>query len=76
MARLLPEFCLRHNISKVEVLGSVANNRTREGSDLDLLVTFRPGVRQGLEFFAILDSANAIGRYLAECDREAFLRDD
>jgi predicted nucleotidyltransferase len=53
LARLLPGFCLRHNIAKVEVFGSVATNQTREGSDLDLMVTFRPGVRPGLEFFAM-----------------------
>ncbi len=53
LARILPDFCLRHGIARVEVFRSAATGQTRAGSDLDLMVTFQPGVRPGLEFFAM-----------------------
>ena len=58
LARMLPGFCLRHSIARVEVFGSVARDQTREGSDLDLMVTFRPGVRPGT---GVLRHAGGIG---------------
>jgi predicted nucleotidyltransferase len=60
LARMLPGFCHRHSIARVEVFGSVARGETREGSDLDLMVTFRPGVRPGLEFFAMQEELEQI----------------
>ena len=55
VARHLPEFCRRHGIARVEVFGSVARGEEHPGSDLDLMVTFRPGIQPGLEFFALQD---------------------
>ena len=60
LARMLPDFCLRHSIARVEVFGSVARGETRAGSDLDLMVTFRPGARPGLEFFAMQEELEQI----------------
>ncbi len=60
LARILPGFCLRHGIARVEVFGSVARGQTREDSDLDLMVTFRGGVRPGLEFFAMQEELEQI----------------
>lgn len=57
---MLPGFCLRHGIARVEVFGSMARGQTREASDLDLMVTFRPDVRPGLEFFAMQDELEQI----------------
>lgn len=60
LVRILPGFCLRHGIARVEVFGSVATGHIRESSDLDLMVTFRPGVRPGLEFFAMQEELEQI----------------
>jgi predicted nucleotidyltransferase len=51
----LPAFCLSHGIARQEVFGSVATGRALPGSDLDLLVTFQPGVEPGLDFFVMGD---------------------
>jgi hypothetical protein len=56
----LPAFCRRHGISRVEVFGSVAAGEAHPGSDLDLMVTFRPGVEPGLEFFAMQDELEQV----------------
>ena len=55
ITRHLPEFCRRHGIARVEVFGSVATGEASTGSDLDLMVTFLPGIAPGLEFFAMQD---------------------
>jgi predicted nucleotidyltransferase len=60
IARHLPAFCLRHGIARVEVFGSVATGEASAGSDLDLMVTFLPGVAPGLEFFAMQDELEHI----------------
>ena len=51
----VPELCRRHGICRLEVFGSVARGDAVSGSDVDLLVTFRPDVHPGLNFFSIQD---------------------
>lgn len=51
----VPDFCRRHGITRLEVFGSVARGEAHTGSDIDLLVTFRPGIQLGLDFFSIQD---------------------
>lgn len=51
----LPDFCRSHGIARLEVFGSVARREARSGSDVDLLVTFRPEIRPGLNFFGMQD---------------------
>lgn len=51
----VPDFCRRRGIARLEVFGSIARGEPRPGSDVDLLVTFRPEVHPGLDFFAIQD---------------------
>jgi predicted nucleotidyltransferase len=51
----VPDFCRRHGITRLEVFGSVARGLALAGSDLDLLVTFKPGIQLGLDFFSIQD---------------------
>jgi uncharacterized protein len=58
--RHLPAFCQRHGIARVEVFGSVATGKSGPGSDLDLMVTFRPDVRPGLDFFTMQDELEQI----------------
>jgi predicted nucleotidyltransferase len=55
LAQRLPEFCERHGIARVEVFGSVARDEARPGSDVDLMITFRPEVHPRLDFFAMQD---------------------
>ncbi|HTS49155.1 MAG TPA: nucleotidyltransferase domain-containing protein [Bryobacteraceae bacterium] len=49
-SRLAP-FCRSHGISRLEVFGSLARGERRPGGDIDLLVTFQPGVHIGWDFF-------------------------
>ena len=49
-SRLAP-FCIRHDVARLEVFGSLARGEPHRGSDVDLLVTFRPEVHLGWDFF-------------------------
>jgi hypothetical protein len=49
-SRLAP-FCQRHGVSRLEVFGSLARGEPHPGSDIDLLITFRPDVHLGWDFF-------------------------
>ena len=49
-SRVAP-FCRRHRVARLEVFGSLARGEPHRGSDIDLLVTFRPNVRLGWDFF-------------------------
>jgi uncharacterized protein len=60
VTRRIPSFCLRHGIARVEVFGSVAKGEASRGSDLDLMVTFLPGVEPGLDFFSMQDELEEI----------------
>jgi predicted nucleotidyltransferase len=51
-SRLAP-FCQRHGVARMEVFGSLARGEQRPGSDIDLLVTFRPDVHLGWDFFEL-----------------------
>jgi len=55
-SRLAP-FCLRHGIARLEVFGSLARGERHPGSDVDLLVTFRPDVHLGWDFFDLHEEA-------------------
>jgi predicted nucleotidyltransferase len=57
---VLPAFCRRHDISRVEVFGSLARGKAGPGSDVDLMITFRPGARPGLEFFGLEDELKSL----------------
>ena len=57
---LVPEFCRRHGISRLEAFGSVARGEAHAGSDVDLLVTFGPGIQPGLEFFEMADELESM----------------
>jgi len=49
-SRVAP-FCRRHGVARLEVFGSLARGEPHRGSDIDLLVTFRPEVHPGWDFF-------------------------
>mgnify|MGYP006284080653 FL=1 len=49
----LDEVCERHGVARLEVFGSFPRGDADTSSDLDVLVTFKPGVRKGLDFVAL-----------------------
>jgi hypothetical protein len=51
-SRLAP-FCQLHGVARLEVFGSIARGEPHPGSDIDLLVTFRPDVHLGWDFFEL-----------------------
>lgn len=46
-------FCRRNHIRRLSLFGSALRNDLRPGSDVDLLVEFKPGYVPGLRFFAM-----------------------
>ncbi len=49
----LADVCTRYGVERLEVFGSFTRGEAEAGSDLDVLVSFKPGVRAGLEFVAL-----------------------
>ena len=61
IAEVLKPYCLQKGITRVQVFGSVARGQARQGSDLDLIVTFGPGREpHGLEYYAIPEKMEAL----------------
>jgi uncharacterized protein len=54
LRRILPEFCRKHSIARLEVFGSLADGTARPGSDIDFLVTLAPGSVESLLDFVSL----------------------
>jgi predicted nucleotidyltransferase len=57
---ILPAFCRRHEIARAEIFGSLARGEAHAGSDVDIMVTFRPGVRPGLDFFGLQEELSSL----------------
>lgn len=49
----LAELCSRYGVERLEIFGSYARGEASPESDLDILVTFAPNTRIGLEFVAL-----------------------
>ena len=49
----LVELCERYGVARLEVFGSFAEGSAAPDSDVDLLVTFKPASRVGLEFISL-----------------------
>ena len=72
--QLLP-FCRKHPIARLEVFGSVADGTATPASDVDLMVTFDPGVRVGKEFFTMaLELEDILGRRVDLVERASIER--
>lgn len=48
----LADLCKRYGVARLEVFGSFTRGDATPESDLDILATFDPGVRMGIEFGA------------------------
>ncbi len=57
--RLAP-FCKRHGVARLEVFGSFAQGAAQSASDIDLLITFRPEVHLGWNFYALEEELESI----------------
>lgn len=49
----LGELCRRYAVARLEIIGSFARGDAGPESDIDILVTFEPEARIGLEFVAL-----------------------
>ena len=49
----LADCCHRYGVARLETFGSFVTGDAGPESDLDLLVTFKPGAHLGLEFVAL-----------------------
>ena len=45
--------CRKYHVTRLALFGSAAHGEAREDSDLDLLVSFEPGMTPGLGFFML-----------------------
>ncbi len=75
-SRLEP-FCRSHRIARLEVFGSLARGERHPGGDVDLLVTFRPDVPLGWDFFDLhKEIENILGCEVDLLTRRAVERDE
>jgi uncharacterized protein len=58
----IAEFCRRWEITELALFGSVLTNRFHDESDVDFLVTFRPGVPWG--YFDLAKMERELGEIL------------
>lgn len=78
----LAELCLQHGITRLSLFGSVLKGEARPGSDIDLLVEFKPGATPSLlgmasieeELSRLLDGRQVDLRTVQELSR--YFRDD
>jgi uncharacterized protein len=49
----LAELCEEHGVARLEAFGSFVRGDAAPGSDLDILVTFEPGAKGGLNIVAL-----------------------
>lgn len=48
---MIAQICARHHVAELAVFGSTARGDASPNSDIDLLVTFKPGAAVGLVAF-------------------------
>ena len=56
----LVAICERYGVVRLEVFGSLARGEGHAGSDLDILVVFKPGAKVGLEFVGLQQELEAL----------------
>ncbi len=64
--------CEEYGVARLELFGSVARSDATSSSDVDLLVTFKPEVRIGLQFVALQQALESLfGRSIDLLTRES-----
>ena len=56
----IADLCRRYHVVRLEVFGSFVRDDADADSDLDVLVTFEPGARVGLEVVALKQDLEAV----------------
>ena len=56
----IAEFCLRHQIRKLALFGSILRDDFRPDSDVDVLIEFEPDAHVGWEFVSLEDELSQI----------------
>ena len=56
----IAEYCQKWKIERLELFGSILRSDFRKDSDVDFLVTLKPGVRYGLAWVHMADELEAI----------------
>lgn len=69
----LARLCQRYGIRKLAVFGSVLRGEDRLGSDLDVLVEFRPDSVPGLGFITLQNDLSALFRRPVDLVTPAFI---
>lgn len=73
----LADYCQKWKIERLELFGSVLRSDFRKDSDVDFLVTLKPGVRYGLAWVHMADELEAIvGRKIDLISRASIERSD
>jgi len=71
----LASVCQRYCVARLEVFGSLVSGDAAANSDLDMLVTFEPDARVGLEFVALQQEIETVvGRPVDLLTRESVER--
>ena len=56
----LARFCKQHGVTRLEIFGSLARGEAHPSRDIDLLVTFPPGVHLGWDLYGLEDELEDI----------------
>lgn len=56
----LDDLCKRYGVARLEVFGSFVRGDAEVDSDLDIMVTFYPDAKTGLEFVALQQEMEAL----------------
>lgn len=74
-SKRLAELCREYAVSRLEIFGSFGRGDAAPGSDMDLLVTFEPGAKIGLEIVALQQALEKLfGRPVDLLTRESVER--
>lgn len=71
---MLAEICRRFEIRELAVFGSAARSDFHSGSDIDLMVEFRPGYHPGLGWFDLEEQLQAAFGRKVDLGQKALLK--
>jgi predicted nucleotidyltransferase len=70
----LASYCVGRQIQRLAIFGSMADGRGRADSDLDLLLTFMPGVTVDQELMIAAELEDVAGRPISVVDERLLAR--